>query len=116
MEGNDIALVGSIILAISALVWLAFEIQNAPTWEDFDPDSLIGISRGSGGYERSPEALNLETELLFCYPLDPFVPALLWRPLPQDAWIEAQEGDGSLVANEHGSEFGSEPSSVYVTT
>jgi hypothetical protein len=105
MGGNDIAWVGSIILAITAVAWLAFEVKNAPMWEDADPDSIMGASRGS--FERSPETLDLEMELLFCYPLDPFAPALLWRPLPQDAWLEAQEGEGSLVA--------SEPSPLYLT-
>ena len=100
MGGNDFALVSSIILAISAVVWLAYEVVNAPVWEDFDLDSPSGISQGHGFQEHSPEALDLETELLFCYPLDPFAPALLWRPLPQDEWIEAQEAKSNVSSAE----------------
>lgn len=89
MEGNDFIWLASIILGMTLLGWLILDwLESTHQWEtyDVDPNSPTGQSeRGT------PDALDIETELMLSYPLDPFAPALLWRPQPQDQWIEAQE-------------------------
>jgi hypothetical protein len=89
-------------------MWLAFEIRNAPHWEDVDLDTPMSANGGVASDERIPQALDLEMELLFTYPLDPFAPAMLWRPLPQGEWIEAQEAEECLV-------IGEQPPSMFAT-
>lgn len=89
MEGNEFVWLASIILGMTLLGWLVLDwIESAQNWESFDVDST---NRPVGHSEaRTPDALDVEMELMLCYPLDPFAPALLWRPQPQDQWIEGQ--------------------------
>lgn len=99
MEGNEFVWLASIILGITVLGWLVLDwIESAQHWESFDTDAA---NRALGHSEaHTPDALDIEMELMLCYPLDPFAPALLWRPQPQDQWIEGQELAGEdVVAN-----------------
>jgi hypothetical protein len=96
MEGYDFVWLASIILGMTVLGWLVLDwLESAQNWESYDvePDSNIVLGRSE---HPTPDALDVEMELMLCYPLDPFAPALLWRPLPQDQWIEVQE-----AINEH---------------
>lgn len=98
MEGNDFVWLASIIIGMTLLGWLVLDwLESTQQWEtyDVDPNSPAGQS------ERiTPDALDIETELMLSYPLDPFAPALLWRPQPQDQWIEAQEVTAAELSTE----------------
>jgi len=79
--------------------------ESVHKWEDLDvdvdPDSIRGRSQArSDSY--MPDPMEVELELMLNYPLDPFAPALMWRPAPQDEWIEAQESAADSVEGEAG--------------
>lgn len=94
MQGNEFIWLGSIIFGLTLVGWLALDwFENSQQWEEYDSDSIAG----SLNLAKTPGDLDLETELLLCYPMDPFAPALLWRPAPGDEWIEGQEGSGTLA-------------------
>src|SRR5215212_2203977 len=91
MQGNDFVWIASIILGITVLGWLVLDwLESAQRWDKYE-DSELDASLLGHSERRTPDALDIETELMLTYPLDPFAPALLWRPQPQDQWIEAQE-------------------------
>jgi hypothetical protein len=88
MAGNDLIWLSSIIFVLTLVGWLALDwLEDSQQWEVLEVESTENAANGL----RTSEAIDIETELLFCYPLDPFAPALLWRPMPQDGWIEGQE-------------------------
>jgi hypothetical protein len=98
MQGNDFVWLASIILGITVLGWLVLDwLESVQQWDtyDIDPHRAAGLGNSE---QRTPDALDAELELMLCYPLDPFAPALLWRPHPQDEWIEAQEATDENVA------------------
>lgn len=101
MEGNNFVWLASIILGMTVLGWLVLDwLESAQQWEtyDVDPNASGALGRSE---QATPDALDVEMELMLCYPLDPFAPALLWRPQPQDEWIEVQEGAGKGVTGEN---------------
>jgi hypothetical protein len=100
MVGNDFVWLASIILGMTLLGWLVLDwLESAQQWDtyDIDPQSSAGLGRSE---QPTPDALDVEMELMLCYPLDPFAPALLWRPQPQDQWIEVQETTSERMATE----------------
>jgi len=102
MQGSDFVWVASIILGITVLGWLVLDwLESAQHWEttDVDPESIrmSGVARSD---QYTPDPLDVELDLMLCYPLDPFAPALMWRPSPQDQWIEGQEATSESVAGE----------------
>lgn len=100
MEGNDFVWLASIIVGMTLLGWLVLDwLESAQQWETYDPGSAAGAGLGHSE-QKTPDALDVELELMLCYPLDPFAPALLWRPQPQDQWVEAQEGASDTAAVE----------------
>lgn len=102
MQGNDFIWLASIILGITLLGWLVLDwLESTHQWENYDVDPNSPAGQSERG---TPDALDIETELMLSYPLDPFAPALLWRPQSQDQWIEAQE----VVATELGDELSDE--------
>lgn len=97
MGGNDFIWIGSIIIGMTVVAWLVLDwLESAQQWDRYNADSTTGA--GLGNAEHSLDPLDVEMELMLCYPLDPFAPSLAWRPSPQDQWIEAQEQEaGSLT-------------------
>ena len=97
MQGNEFVWLASIILGMTLVGWLVLDwIESTQHWDRFDVDA--SDSPMGHGEAHTPDALDVEMELMLCYPLDPFAPALLWRPQPQDQWIEGQEIAGESVA------------------
>ena len=108
MASHDFIWIASIIVGMTVLGWLVIDwLESAYTWDqsaentEIDP-ALRGQLLVKDEYP-SREAFDLETELLLCYPLDPFAPAMLWRPQPQDGWNEAQvsPADGMTTPMPH---------------
>jgi hypothetical protein len=97
MGGNDFVWVGSIIIGMTVVAWLVLDwLESAQKWDTYQTD---GTNGAVGNAEHSLDPLDVEMELMLCYPLDPFAPSLAWRPVLQDQWIEGQEQEaGSLVA------------------
>ena len=94
MQGNEFIWLGSIIFGLTVMGWLALDwFEHSQQWEEYDSDSIAGSLNSAQG----PRDLDLETELLLCYPMDPFAPALLWRPTSGDEWIEGQENGRTLA-------------------
>jgi hypothetical protein len=93
MEATEFIWIGSIILGLTLLGWLVLDwLESAQQWDDEQFNPQVGTTTGLGRAEqRTPAPLDAEMELMLTYPLDPFAPSLLWRPQPQDEWIEAQE-------------------------
>lgn len=93
MEGNEFVWIASIILGLTLLGWLVLDwLESAQQWDTYEADPNQTAATGLGrGEHQAPDALDVEMELMLCYPLDPFAPALLWRPQPQDEWVELQE-------------------------
>jgi hypothetical protein len=90
MEGNEFVWIASIILGMTLLAWLVLDwLESAQQWETYDVDPSTDTMLGRSEYP-TPDALDAEMELMLCYPLDPFAPALLWRPQAQEQWVEAQ--------------------------
>jgi hypothetical protein len=88
MQGNEFIWIASVIIGITVIAWLVLDwLESAQNWQapELDPKLTLGRSEYP-----TPDALEVETELMLSYPLDPFAPALMWRPQPQDQWIEAQ--------------------------
>ena len=107
MQGSDFIWLVSIILGITVVGWLVLDwLESAQHWEtyDVDPDSITMSGRGRGdGLSQDP--YDAELEMMLSYPLDPFAPALLWRPSPQDQWIEAQETTSVSVEDEQAADL-----------
>lgn len=99
MEGYDFIWLGSIVIGMTLVAWLVLDwLESAQQWESYDVDAAMGEQRLLGKPEHTMDPLDVELELMLSYPLDPFAPTLLWRPTPQDSWIEGQEAqpaDGS---------------------
>ncbi len=94
MQGNEFIWLGSIIFALTVGGWLALDwFEHSQQWEEYDSDSIAGSLNSA----KSAGDLDFETELLLCYPMDPFAPSLLWRPTSGDEWIEGQESSGTLA-------------------
>jgi hypothetical protein len=113
MQGSDFVWIISIILGITVVGWLVLDwlesVQKWDTFEDADPNSLQGrMQTRSDSYTADP--MEVELDMMLSYPLDPFAPSLLWRPSPQDEWIEAQEVNARNVENEEAAALRSRPS------
>jgi hypothetical protein len=95
MQGNEIVWIASIILGLTVLGWLVLDwLESVHQWETPDIDPHVSLGRAE---HPLPDALELESELMLGYPLDPFAPSLLWRPLPQEEWVAAQEEAESVT-------------------
>ena len=91
MEGYEFVWIASVILGITLLGWLVLDwLESAQQWESYEVDPTLASGVGSRE-QGAPDALDIELELMLSYPLDPFAPALLWRPQPQDQWVEGQD-------------------------
>ena len=92
MQGNDLVWLASIIVGMTVLGWLVLDwLESAQQWDALDVDTNARAAALGKGEQQTPDAIDVELELMLCYPLDPFAPALLWRPQPQDEWVEGQE-------------------------
>ena len=96
MAGNNLIWLSLIIFVLTLVGWLALDwFEDSQQWVfEIEP-----TESGTGGL-RTSEAIDIETELLLCYPLDPFAPALLWRSMPHDTWIEGQESGAEAAVEE----------------
>lgn len=112
MQGSDVIWLASIILGMTLLGWLVLDwLESAQGWEersdslkDSQTDAHITPYVTGSNLGRSeqytPDPLDAELEMMLCYPLDPFSPSLLWRPLPREEWVEVQEAtDESLTTD-----------------
>jgi hypothetical protein len=102
MGGNEFIWLASIVLGITVLGWLILDwLESAHQWDKYEPDpKTTDIPHLGRSEQQIHDALDGELELMLGYPLDPFAPALLWRPLPQDEWIEMQEGTSESLTPE----------------
>ncbi len=104
MQGSDVIWLVSIVLGMTLIGWLVLDwLESAQGWDervDMDAGATPYMTGSQVGRSEQypPDPLDAELELMLCYPLDPFAPALLWRPLPQDQWIEVQEASSDSVA------------------
>jgi hypothetical protein len=103
MAGNEFVWIASIILGLTLLGWLVLDwLESAQQWENYDVDpNNMPLGRSE---QQAPDALDMELELMLSYPLDPFAPALLWRPLPQDQWVETQDSAAESLVTENAPE------------
>ena len=98
MVGNEFVWIASIILGLTVLGWLAMDwVESTQQWHAAGEASNTSTTTLAGrSKEQAMDALDLELELMLSYPLDPFAPALLWRPLAQAEW--AAEGEAQHTA------------------
>ena len=108
MQGSDFVWIISIILGITVVGWLVLDwLESVQKWDtlDVDPNSIQGRSQTrSDSYNVDP--MEVELDMMLSYPIDPFAPSLLWRPSPQDEWIEAQEVTARNVEGTESAEGG----------
>lgn len=105
MQGSDFVWIISIVLGITVVGWLVLDwLESVHQWdslEDVDPNSIQGRSQmRSDSYTSDP--MEVELEMMLNYPMDPFAPSMMWRPSPQDQWIEAQDVTARGVKDEQG--------------
>lgn len=82
--------IASVIVGLSVLAWLVIDwLESAQPGERVELDPTRDpILWGQSEFQRT-DALDVETELMLSYPLDPFAPTL-WRPHAHENWAETQ--------------------------
>ena len=108
MQGSDVIWLASIILGMTLLGWLVLDwLESAQGWDErtdakTDANATTYVTSNNLGRSEqyTPDPLDAELELMLCYPLDPFAPALLWRPLPQEEWVEVQDAASESLTDE----------------
>jgi hypothetical protein len=93
MQGNEFLWLASVILGVTVVGWLVLDwLESAQHWDTYEDELHSAGTLHLGQHEQHAQnPLDVDSELMFGYPLDPFAPALMWRPQPQDEWIEMQE-------------------------
>lgn len=88
MQGNEIVWIASILVVIGVVGWLVLDwLESTHHWETPEVDSKQVLGRSE---HPMPSALEAESELMLCYPLEPFAPAGVWRPQSQEEWTPAE--------------------------
>jgi hypothetical protein len=116
MEGNEFVWIASILVGFSVLGWLVMDwLASAQPWEAAD-EVQGGLTPGQMGRseQQALDALDVELELMLSYPLDPFAPALLWRPLAQSEW--AAETEEQFAAEKKAARRVADPASLLGTS